>query len=296
MVKNNGVKTQNSGGAILDSSLISATIKSLYNIKIVDMNTYLQVYIYKNKVLRSKKVDNSDLNLKNKNISNLLGDKKKTSNDIELTNNIELKNIMRSKLMCQRLAKSNIEEWETFITLTFEDTEKFDVTSITDCNKRLKYFIDKVKRVKKDFKYLCIPEFQKRGAVHYHLLTNVNINDNKLMYTQQDNSKFKHIKYWIDGFSSVEIIKGDPKKVVGYISKYMTKDIDNRLFSKHRYFYSKNLNVPVESYIDLEDNRSKEFYLKKIQDKALIYHNEYLNPYDSNNVTFLEFCKDNTII
>ena len=173
------------------------------------------------------------------------------------------------------------------ILLTFEE----NVIDIVKANKRFRYFIDKVKRVKKDFKYLCIPEFQKRGAVHYHLLTNVDINDKTLICEQIAHKKFYHIKYWNEGFTSVEVIKGDPKKIIGYIAKYMTKEIDNRLFNRHRYFYSKNLNLPSESFINLENEKEKDYYIKKIQDKELVYHNEYINSYDNSKVTFLELKK-----
>lgn len=269
---------------ILDSKHISPTLK-LYNIKLVECGEYVQVYLYKESKIKNKKEDNSDLKLINtsKNSSKVILKKEVNSN-----NEIELRSIIRSKLECQRLAKSNVKSWETFITLTFAD----NVTDINFANKKFRYFIDKIRRVNKNFKYLCIPEFQKRGAVHYHMLCNIKINDNTLLYEQEDNKKFKHIKYWNEGFTSIEPIKNDAKKIVGYISKYMTKDIDNRLFSKHRYFYSQNLVKPKENYINLNNEIDKNFYNKKIQDLELIYQNEYINPYDNNRVTFLEFNKN----
>ena len=84
-------------------------------------------------------------------------------------------------------------------------------------------------------------------------------------------------------------MKGDIKKIVGYISKYMTKDIDNRLFGYRRFFYSQNLKIPKNNYIDIDDDKEYEFYKKRIQDKELIYQNEYINPYDGSLVTFIEF-------
>ena len=69
----------------------------------------------------------------------------------------------------------------------------------------------------------------------------------------------------------------------------MTKDIDNRLFNRHRYFYSRNLITPKESFINLDDKNDLEFYKKIIQDNNLIYHNSYENPYDNTMVTFLEY-------
>ena len=43
-------------------------------------------------------------------------------------------------------------------------------------------------------------------------------------------------------------------------------------------------------FINLDNYKDKEYYLKKIQDKELIYQNEYINPYDNTKVIFLEFC------
>lgn len=272
---------------LLDSKLIVATMKELYNVKIVNCGDYAQVYYYKDSKVRSKcKKDNDDLKLKKNNITDYLKDNKAIKGNS--LKEIELKNIIRSKLECQRLAKTNIEEWETFITLTFEE----NIQDVEIANKRFKYFIDKVRRVKKDFKYLCITEFQKRGATHYHMLCNISINDEKLMYTQEDNKEFKHVKYWIDGFSSVQEIKDNPKMIIGYIAKYMTKDIDERLYNRHRYFYSRNLIKPKADFLNLENEKDLEFYKKIIQDKQLIYQNEYLNPYDNSQVEYLEFMKN----
>lgn len=289
-MKNNSNKSLDRAESILDSRLILTTNKKVYDIKVVVCGDYLQLYFYDNKKLLKKNDDNIDLKLKKNNIENSLMEtieNKPKKSKLKAANKIEEKNIIRSKLECQRLAKSNIKEWETFITLTFAD----NITDLEYANKKFRYFIDKVKRVKKDFKYLCITEFQKRGATHYHLLCNVNVNDKTLIYAQKDNPKFKHIKYWNDGFTSVEIIKGDAKKIIGYIAKYMTKDIDNRLFNRHRYFYSRNLTTPKENFINLDYEIDNAFYQKIIQDKKLIYQNEYVNPYDNNKVAFLEFIK-----
>ena len=271
---------------ILDSKHISATI-SLYDIKLVDCNDYCQVYVYEKKQSKSINKDNeNDLELKKEKIDSMF-DKTHTKNECKLTNEIELRSIMRSKLECQRLAKANINDWKTFITLTFEE----NIQDVKKANRKFKYFIDKVRRVKKDLKYLCITEFQKRGAIHYHMLCNIDINDETLMYAQEDNKKFKHIKYWNEGFTSVEVMTGDVKKIIGYIAKYMTKDIDNRLFSHHRYFYSQNLNKPIKNYINSDKDNEKDFYIKKIQEKELIYQNEYINPYTQEKVQFFEFLK-----
>lgn len=303
---------------LLDSRLITATdtqiklIKlsedkpKIYDYKVVQCGSYIQVYHYLiDRIKSPKKYDDDDLNLVSnfdisdskeevENSDNKENDdnqdntensvsKKKTK--IIVSNKIELKNIIRSKLQCQRIAKANMEQWKTFITLTFKE----NVEDIDYANNKFRNFVTLLKRHYKDFMYLCVPEYQKRGAVHYHMFSNIDINDDTLMYTQEDNPKYRHIKYWRLGFSNVQAIVNDPVKVVGYISKYMTKDIDNRLFSRRRFLYSQNCLVPEYSYIDSQDSKDLEFLQKKIQDKKLIYQNKYLNSYDDSEVTFLEF-------
>lgn len=269
---------------LLDSSLIITTKNKIYDVKLVQCGDFVQLYLQDNKKLKKEKNDSYDLELKKIKIDKMFEDNSKKSKSNNLVENIEEKNIIRSKLQCQRLAKANINEWKTFITLTFAE----NITDLDSANKRFRYFIDKVQRIKKDLKYLCITEFQKRGAIHYHLLCNIDISDTSLIYRQEDNEKFLHIKYWLDGFTSVEPIANNTKKIIGYISKYMTKDIDNRLFNHRRYFYSRNLKKPLESYIDLDNIKESLFLQKIIQDKELIYQNDYINPYDNGKVTFLE--------
>lgn len=280
---------------LLDSSLISQTNLKNYNYKMIVMNDYIQLYSYmnedtgelKNKIIKDKNIEKeavSDKHIKNLNID-FLSKEKETKRNVNELKKIEKRNINRSKLECQRIAKANIETWETFITLTFEE----NITDINIANKKLNSFFTIIRKKKKDFKYLCIPEFQKRGAVHFHLLTNISINDNNIIYAQNDNEYFKHIKYWNNGFTSVETLKGDPKKVIGYISKYMTKDIDDRLFSKRRYYSSTNLNKPKTYYIDLSCNLHKNFFNNLLENKKVSYKNTYYNPYNNDTILFTEF-------
>lgn len=269
---------------LLDSSLIVTTNKQIYNAKIIHCNDYIQVYFLKNKkmirdvglepvVKKSISIIDTD---------NLVLDGLKEKQDSYI---IEKKNIIRSKLECQRLAKANIGDWKTFITLTFAD----NIIDLKFANKRFRYFIDKIQRIKKDFKYLCIPEFQKRGATHYHMLCNIDINDKVFIFSQEDNPKYKHIKFWIDGFTNVQPIQSDPRKIIGYIAKYMTKDIDNRLFNCHRYFYSRNLNKPSIIYFDLSIKKHLELFNKIINEKEVIYENNYLDCYNNEPIVFQEY-------
>lgn len=302
---------ENNVTILLDSSLILTTksekydvMVEEYDIKIVECGNYCQLYLFNNK-MKHRKEQNKDIidlsleKINKKNKINAMFDNVDNNDSLPiLSDTIQLKNITRSKLECQRLAKANMEDWKSFITLTFEE----NIIDLKEANKKFRYYIDKIQRLRKDFKYLCITEFQKRGAIHYHLLTNLECNSKfipkqpiKSLYNPSSRTwkelEYYDLPYWIDGYSSAEPMNSDAKKVVGYISKYMTKDIDNRLFNHHRYFYSRNLNRPKESYINIENIKHSNYLKKIIQDKELIYQNEYANPYDNNKVSFLELLK-----
>ena len=274
---------------LLDSSLISTTFlskndKKTYNIKIIKCNNYIQTYYIKESRIKTINTVKKENNIKSIDTDNLLSSKNKKSVE-GFTNNIEFKNILRSKLQCQRLAKCNSKDWETFITLTFAE----NITDISIANREFNKFISKIRRIYPELKYLCVPEFQKRGAVHYHVLTNINIHNEKLIFRQEDNYKFFHIKYWLNGFTKVDNIKGNIKKIIGYISKYMTKDIDDKLYSKHRYLYSQNLDKPSEYYLDITNEKDAMTFLKLLNDKELIYTNEYKEAFTNKDILFKEY-------
>lgn len=242
--KSNGWK--HPGALLLDSSLIS---QSQYDYKIIECGKYVQVYQYLNKKTSQKDkkektlLDYDYLFTKKENIHSQ--DKKY----------IMLKNVNRSKFQLQRIVKANEEVFKTFITLTFEDEIYKDIEL---ANKKFNIWRRNIKRLKSDFKYVCVPEYQKRGVVHYHLLTNIDYNDFSLLSKEERhiyNKKSgwqigRDIKGWIYGLNMAK--KMDNINVVTYITKYMTKDIDNRLWGKRKYLYSMNLNRPKEALIDNE--------------------------------------------
>ena len=93
-------------------------------------------------------------------------------------------------------------------------------------------------------KYIAVIEFQKRGAIHYHVMLNT-------PYIPQEEIQ----NLWRNGF--VFINKIDNVDNLGdYIVKYMTKDTAHkRLQGEKAYFCSRNLEKPFEitdtKYLDL---------------------------------------------
>lgn len=320
---------------LLDSSLISTTQNKKYYLKVIDCGKYKQVYYYND--LKIKKDKNIE---KNKKIDTTYLFKKENINKKEDKKYIELKNLNRSKFKLERIIKANEDVFKTFITLTFED----EVIDIEKANKRFRYWRDTFQRNYKDFKYVCVPEFQKNGKVHYHMLTNVDYHDsifinenmsylnllNKLNknkyklinykvgvviidkeiklndlaialrkqnkkwentkktynYKTKQNKVFKTIKYWSNGFSNVSNMENI--NIVGYLTKYMTKDIDNRLFGKKRYLNSLNLIIPKEYYLDFENDIEFLYYLDFVNNSEITYKKDYLNVFEE-QINFIEY-------
>jgi hypothetical protein len=115
-----------------------------------------------------------------------------------------------------------------------------------------------------EFQYLAIVEFQKRGAVHYHLLCN-------LRYVQSK----KIEKIWKHGFIKIKRIS-NIKNIGAYVCKYLQKEMfDKRMFGKKKYFRSQDLEKPVEI---VGDNAS--FFVKNGKDKMiLVWEKEFENEY-----------------
>lgn len=278
---------------LLDSSLISeynnVERRVVYDVKIIKCGDTIQIYKFCNSRSKDNKRDREvapKMNIKNIDTDNLY-----KSDRVEEVKPILLSNAIRSNMMCQRICKSNRDLWETFITLTFKE----NLTDIAKANKIFHSWVVNVRKLKKDFAYVAVPEFQKRGAVHYHILSNLGKNDTNIIIPQKertektkDLSTLFDVKYWSRGFARVDFIKNDYKKIYSYICKYMTKDIDNKLFGKHRYFNSQNLNKPQTEYLDLTNEKDFSYYQKLISDCNVDYSSKYKDIYTDSDIEFIE--------
>jgi len=284
---------------LLDSSLISRSNFKIYTHKVIQCGKYLQVYQYHE--TKEKKISKQEklVHREKKNVNRFKDEKKcpvmeylikkKKEKKKQEYKKIDIKNINRSKLEMQRLIKTNEDVFKTFVTLTFED----NVTDISYANDKFTNWRRYIKKVKSDFKYVCVPEFQKRGAVHYHLLTNIDYTDFSLFSKEEKRiykpgkgwSIFRTLNSWSHGFSNVQDMEN--VNVVGYLTKYMTKDIDDRLWGHRRYLYSQNLKKPSVSYLDLETANVTDFLM--FHDKLKDYTENYKGMYADKFGQVIEF-------
>lgn len=281
---------------LLDSSLISeykdVERRVIYDVKIINCGDTYQIYKFDNTRSKENKRDRDSLpklNIKDVDVDNLYKEGR-----VEQVKSIALSNAIRSNLNCQRLCKANRDSWESFITLTFKE----NITDIAYANRIFHSWVVNVRKIKKDFKYVAVPEFQKRGAVHYHVLSNLGKNDSDIIMPQKsrtektkDITTLFDVKYWSRGFARVDFIKSDYKKIYSYICKYMTKDIDNKLFGKHRYLSSQNINKPREEYLDLTNEKDLNYFNEIMNNSSIDYSSTYKDIYTDSDIQFLEVVK-----
>lgn len=282
---------------LLDSSLISkyedVERRIIYDVKIIHCGDTYQIYKFDKTRSKENKRDRDILpkvSIKDIDTDNLY-----KPDRVEEVKPILLSNAIRSNLNCQRIAKANRDNWESFITLTFKE----NITDIVYANKIFNSWVSNVRKLKKDFKYIAVPEFQKRGAVHYHILSNLGKEDTNIVIPQKERTEktkdlttLFDVKYWSRGFARVDFIKGDYKKIYSYICKYMTKDIDDKLFGKHRYFNSQNLNKPREEFLDLSNENDLKHFNDIINNSSIDYSSQYKDIYTDSNIEFLEVVKN----
>lgn len=171
-------------------------------------------------------------------------------------------------------ASEHESDWKSFLTLTFSD-----IVSLDDGNVKFRNFIKQIRKTFPDLMYLCVPEYQKRGSIHYHLLTNlpcdsVFIPKRDLKKLWSDNEKkwrfleYYDIPYWSHGFSSAfDINLADDKfNIALYITKYLYKDIDNRLFGRNKILKSNNLRKPFVDRLN-KNNTCFQIAMNYIQKK-----------------------------
>lgn len=293
---NNVNETTETKSLLLDSSLISkykdVESRVVYDVKIIHCGDTYQIYKFDKTRSKENKRDRDILpkvSIKDIDTDNLY-----KLDRVEEVKPILLSNAIRSNLNCQRIAKANRDNWESFITLTFKE----NITDIVYANKIFNSWVSNVRKLKKDFKYIAVPEFQKRGAVHYHILSNLGKEDTNIVIPQKERTEktkdlttLFDVKYWSRGFARVDFIKGDYKKIYSYICKYMTKDIDDKLFGKHRYFNSQNLNKPREEFLDLSNENDLKHFNDIINNSSIDYSSQYKDIYTDSNIEFLEVVK-----
>lgn len=209
-------------------------MKEYFNVKEIQSGNRVEVYKYS--VAQEYKFEgNNKTGRKGKGKSNVEKNRKETLN--KARNNII------------RLINCN-PDLTTFITLTYAD----NMQDLQLSKYHLKAFFKMMQEDFVNFKYLYVLEFQRRGAIHYHLLCNlyVPVETAKLKEYKQEGQKILenqfHDMYWQHGFVDIRDLKQEGNTNVGlYVAVYLVEDLYKLDLGGARcYGYSRNLNRPTE--------------------------------------------------
>ena len=180
-----------------------------------------------------------------------------------------------------------------FLTLTFKD----EIKDITKANQELTKFFKRLSYhqfgIRKNvIKYIAVPELQKRGVWHFHII---------LFNTKY--TPFKDlIKIWGQGGVYINALKRgmNGTEIAKYITKYISKSmkIDKKgervdlgdyetykkygMENKKRYTCSRGLHRPFTRKLKMETQEATmlaQYLFQKTEKKENIYFKEYENEY-----------------
>jgi len=167
-------------------------------------------------------------------------------------------NIARARRKIKRLINSNTFVYgyrPIFVTYTFAS----NVTSMREANAVFKAHHDHLRKyvIKRSLRYLAVPEFQKRGAIHYHAVYF------DLPYISRIKDVFA--ESWGEGFVQIKAIS-HVRNVGAYIAKYFGKQWDRHRDKNSKSYYSATNLYQPETY--------RNFDILKNYDNLVVEHSE----------------------
>ena len=196
-----------------------------YDLKVVVSGKQVEVFKYTKHIWRDfnkKQFENSKPQKEPKQLT--------TSEQLEIKKQKMKFSFNRTKTEIRRLTNTN-PQLNKFMTLTFAE----NIIDLKEANYIFNQFIKRISYKYPNFEYLAVPEFQKRGAVHYHLLC-------KLPFVEI----IKLQELWGQGFLKINKID-NVNNVGAYVCKYLSKDMfDERTFGKKKFFRSQSLSESIE--------------------------------------------------
>lgn len=153
----------------------------------------------------------------------------------------------RSRRIFSLLVRANVSRARPPILLTLT---MFEPVAWSLASRRFKDFVSRLRRRHGSrFSYIAVPEFQKRGAIHYHVLIfglePSAQQDRERAQTERTARYFARLWGW--GFCDCVITDGSPA-LAGYLAKYMHKAMqDQRIGEKKAYLASGNILRPMRT-------------------------------------------------
>lgn len=237
--------------------------------KVISYSNIVEVYEYEENIRHNgRKKRDSESSNSGKNISIRGADIPRQEKQTKVRNKA---NARRSVLAFKRLVSSNLGESDcpVFLTLTYAE----NLTDLRRARKDFNSFATNVKnRYGKQIRFVCVPEFQKRGAIHFHTL----FWGLPSILVERERDTRVLAKLWGKGFIDLKKTDGN-KKIAGYCAKYMQKSfLDERLSGMRAWTASRNLKKPFE---DKNTLLLPYYYGYKgidLSTATLLYESEYM--------------------
>jgi len=168
-----------------------------------------------------------------------------------------------------RLVRANLVGGKAPLFVTFTVFEDVSVgiayNYLSRCIQRLRGGFGKT------FRYVAVPEFTKRGRIHFHMLVW------GLDYEAETERSKRYIQWaWRRGFVDCIQTDGSPK-LAGYLTKYMRKSMsDERLISEKAYVCSRNVMRSVRSTFSTAFQYLSEIVGDSKPNKVSVYKTQWL--------------------
>jgi len=121
----------------------------------------------------------------------------------------------------------------TFITLT-----NYEEVSLKIAYEYLRFFVRNIRERYPNFSFYAVPEWQKTGRIHFHLLA-WGLSQEQVKIER--NTRFFQ-RCWLRGFADVLVANDNSNFLALYLAKYITKALsDRRLFNQRAYTHSNNV-------------------------------------------------------
>jgi len=170
-----------------------------------------------------------------------------------------VQNIDRARASFFRLVRANVspDKIPAFLTLTMRE-----ITTIEEGWRAFTLFSQRLRNSNSSARLIAVPEFQKRGAVHFHALVwglgeeEPCLQSKQFYYDKTGKKKRKHVcpatraceqhtrriaELWGNGYVDLFATDGSPK-LATYLAKYMHKTMrDERLSGKKSYSASRGI-------------------------------------------------------
>lgn len=162
------------------------------------------------------------------------------------------RSVRRTKNKIYDYARCN--NWEWFFTLTLNEV-KVNRYDYEDCGKKVSKWLNNMRTLCPDMKYLVVPEQHKDGAWHFHgLFANVDnlefVDSGKI----KKGKRVYNVGNYKFGWSTATQIES-LEKAMAYITKYVTKQVCLVTYNKKRYWASRNLATPIVADMLVENLR-----------------------------------------